>query len=138
VKVLHIDHFTLRVPPAELPLLLDFYTRVMGLRDGKRAAFNFPGHWLYAGDRAVVHLAGNQPPGEKTPDPALPTGKFNHVAFRSEGLAAMREHLRGQGIKWDEAPVPGLPLHQVFLRDPLGMKVELTYDMAEFTAAAIR
>jgi catechol 2,3-dioxygenase-like lactoylglutathione lyase family enzyme len=130
-----IDHFTLRVQPHELPALHRFYTAVLGLREGERPAFSFPGHWLYAEGQPVVHLAGNAPPGEAAPDAVLPTGKFNHVSFRSSGLVAMRAHLRALGIAWAEAPVPGAPLHQIFLRDPVGLQVELTYDRAEFEAA---
>lgn len=130
-----IDHFTLRVHPNELGPLRDFYIAVLGLREGWRPDFDFPGHWLYAADRPVVHLAGNAPAGEGRADAALPTGKFNHVSFRSTGLAGMREHLRSLGVVWREAPVPGAPLHQIFLHDPVGLKVELTFDKAEFDAA---
>ncbi|MCJ0765700.1 VOC family protein [Variovorax terrae] len=133
----HIDHFTLRVHPRELAPLRDFYATVLGLHEGWRPAFDFPGHWLYAADRPVVHLAGNAPAGEGAADAALPTGKFNHVSFRSTGLAAMREHLRALGVTWREAPVPGAPLHQIFLHDPAGLKVELTFDQAEFEAAGV-
>src|SRR6218665_505382 len=48
MHVQHIDHFTLRVQEAQLPALLDFYVRVLRLREGDRPSFSFPGHWLYA------------------------------------------------------------------------------------------
>ena len=43
----------------------------------------------------------------------------------------MRARLKRLRLTWDEAPVPGFPLHQIFLRDPTGMKVELTFDSVE-------
>lgn len=135
MKVEHIDHFTLRVSEDMLPPLLDFYTRVLQLREGDRPAFPFLGHWLYAGDRAVVHLAGNAPDGEPAPAVQLPTGKLNHVSLRARGLKSTRDHLAALAMEWQEAPVPGIPLHQVFLRDPVGLKVELTFDSAELAAA---
>jgi len=135
VELLHIDHFTLRVAPQALPALRDFYTRVLPLREGARPDFPFPGHWLYAGDSAVVHLAGNEPAGEADAVAALPTGKLNHISLRARGLKAMRDHLAAQGVAWQEAPVPGVPLHQIFLRDPAGLKVELTFDAAELAQA---
>ncbi len=128
---LGIDHYTLRVSPDALPALLDFYTRVLSLREGKRPDFAFPGHWLYAGQQAVVHLAGNAPANEPAPAPALPTGRFNHVSLRTSGLAATRSKLAALDVTWQEAPVPGLPLHQVFLRDPCGLLIELTFDATE-------
>lgn len=135
MELLHIDHFTLRVGPSELPALRDFYARVLGLREGPRPDFDFPGHWLYCGGAAVVHLAGNQPPGEPAVVPALPTGRLNHVSLRARGLARTREHLQALDIDWAEAPVPGMALHQIFLRDPAGLKIELTFDAAELAEA---
>jgi catechol 2,3-dioxygenase-like lactoylglutathione lyase family enzyme len=135
VQILGIDHFTLRVAPTELPRLRDFYVEVLGLHEGRRAAFDFPGHWLYAGSQPLVHLAGNQPEGEPAIAPGLPTGRFNHVALRGRGLAAMRARLQTQGIDWQEAPVPGLPVHQLFLRDPVGLQIELSFDAAELAEA---
>lgn len=131
----HIDHFTLRVVPAQLPVLREFYMRVLQLDEGARPAFDFPGHWLYAGGHALVHLAGNAPMGEAPAPAALPTGQFNHVSLRTSGLKATRAHLEAQGVDWKEAPVPGIPLHQVFLHDPVGLKIELTFDAAELQSA---
>jgi catechol 2,3-dioxygenase-like lactoylglutathione lyase family enzyme len=135
MHIQHIDHFTLRVHEDRLPELRDFYVRVLGLREGDRPAFPFPGHWLYADQQALVHLAGNAPLGESEPSGALPTGKLNHVSLRATGLKETREHLAAQGIDWMEAPVPGMPLHQVFLHDPVGLKIELTFHSAELTLA---
>lgn len=135
MQLTQLDHFTLRVSPQQLPELLDFYTRVLRLPEGDRPAFPFPGHWLYAGGQAVVHLAGNQPPGELEPPPTLPTGRFNHISLRASGLKSTREHLEALGIEWQEAPVPGMPLYQVFLRDPVGLKIELTFSSAELDLA---
>jgi catechol 2,3-dioxygenase-like lactoylglutathione lyase family enzyme len=135
MKITQLDHFTLRISPEQLPELLGFYTRVLQLREGARPAFPFPGHWLYAGDLAVVHLAGNQPAGEPQPLPSLPTGRFNHISLKASDLKGTREHLAALGVEWQEAPVPGMPLHQVFLRDPVGLKIELTFSSAELDLA---
>jgi catechol 2,3-dioxygenase-like lactoylglutathione lyase family enzyme len=135
LDILGIDHFTLRVAPEQLPVLRRFYVEVLGLREGARADFDFPGHWLYAGAQAAVHLAGNQPEGEAAVAPELPTGRFNHVALRARGLAAARARLLAHGIAWRESPVPGLPVHQLFLRDPAGLQIELSFDAAELAAA---
>lgn len=135
MQVTQLDHFTLRVSPGQLPELLAFYTRVLRLSEGDRPAFPFPGHWLYAAGQALVHLAGNQPAGEADALPSLPTGRFNHISFKASGLKATRDHLAALGVEWQEAPVPGMPLHQVFLRDPVGLKIELTFSSAELDLA---
>lgn len=124
VNALH--HFTLRCAPAELPPLLDFYTRVMRLTVGDRPPIPAPGAWLYAGGQPIVHLyahlAGALPPLN---DPV--TGHLDHIAFRSRGLAEMRAHLHALGVPFTEAPVPEWPLHQLFLQDPRGLKIEMTF-----------
>ena len=48
-----------------------------------------------------------------------------------------RERLRELGIEFQEATVPASPIHQIFVRDPAGILVELTYDKhAESLATA--
>jgi len=129
-----LAHFTIRVLPQELRAVREFYVEVLGLVEGRRPDFDFPGHWLYIGDDPIVHLAGNSPADESPIDADASTGKFNHVAFECKGLVAMREHLGRLGIRYSEAPVPGFPLTQVFLRDPAGIMVELTYNIDELPA----
>ena len=41
-----IDHTTLRCRPDELPAMAAFYTDLLGMVEGPRPAFPFPGHWL--------------------------------------------------------------------------------------------
>ena len=135
MELLHIDHYTLQVDPQDLPAVRDFYVRVLGLSEGPRPGFPFPGHWLYAGGSPIVHLAGIVAEGIGQASVRFPTGRFNHVSLRARGLAQTRRHLLAQGIDWQEAPVPDFPLHQIFLRDPVGLKVELTFDSAELAEA---
>ena len=131
-----IDHFTLSVAPQGLPALLDFYTRVLTLQPGPRPPFHFPGHWLYAAGQPLVHLAGLWPDASDTPAAGTAARPgLDHVSLRCSGLASTRAHLTAQGVAWQEATVPGGALHQIFLHDPTGLKVELTFDAAELTAA---
>lgn len=128
-----IDHLTIRAHQDDMEMLRDFYAEALGLKPGKRPNFQFPGFWMYMGDRAVIHLAG----GAKADTPRAPSGStmgFDHVSFRTTGLQAARERLRKMNVPFDEIPVPGFPLHQIFFRDPLGMKIELTFDLAELDA----
>ena len=122
-----LDHVTIRTRPQDVDALRDFYRDVVGLHEGRRANFTFPGHWMYLGDRPVVHLAGTLPPDG--PDPTGPgsTGQLDHVSFRAAGIPATRAHLDKIGLKYAEVPVPGLPLHQIFFHDPTGVKIELTF-----------
>lgn len=67
-------------------------------------------------------------------DPALAgsgetSGRFDHVSFRRSDLTGMRAHLASRGIRCDEGPVPGTCPHQLVLRDPAGVRVELTFEI---------
>lgn len=111
----------------------DFYVDVLGLTVGPRPPFGFPGYWLYLGDRAVVHLAakGGNP---ETAD----TGPIDHIAFEATGLADMAARLEALAIPVRHRKVPDLGLHQIFIRDPNGVKIELNYPAAEGAAFEIQ
>jgi catechol 2,3-dioxygenase-like lactoylglutathione lyase family enzyme len=127
-----LDHFTIRLQPDDLAATRSFYVDVLGLSEGKRPGFSFPGHWLYCGSQPVVHLAGTA----GSDDPASGgTGKIDHIAFHATGLQDMLQRLRTRGVTHEQRPVPGQELHQVFVHDPNGIKVELNYSAEEARAA---
>ena len=124
-----LNHFTIRCRPQELAELRAFYVDVLGLVEGARPAFRFPGHWLYSEGRPIVHLAARL-----DRRPATETGPLDHIAFSGHGLDEMRQRLKDKRIPFDEVPVPGFPLHQFFFSDPQGLKVELTFQVPESIA----
>ena len=114
-----LDHFTINT--TDLARSVAFYTDVLGLRNGDRPAFDFPGAWLYCGARPVVHLVGREGPAETG------TGTLDHVAFRANDVQTYRERLRQRSADFTERDVPGMPLHQIFLEDPDGVTIELNF-----------
>jgi catechol 2,3-dioxygenase-like lactoylglutathione lyase family enzyme len=126
MQVSGLNHFTIRCLPDQLPALLDFYARLLQLTPGARPVMPFDGYWLYAEGQPLVHLAAF---AEERP--ASNTGPLDHISFRAHGIQQTRDFLAQQGIEFQEAPVEGWPLHQIFLRDPQGLKVELTFDTRE-------
>ena len=123
VRALH--HYTLRCSPDELPELLDFYTTVIGLTVGARPDIPAPGYWLYAGHEPIVHLFAHLSRSEAVL--GWPTGPVDHISFRTVGLTRTRARLAATAVPFEEAPIPDWPLHQIFLRDPRGVKIELTF-----------
>ncbi|WP_213954684.1 VOC family protein [Variovorax sp. dw_954] len=125
MPVTALHHFTIRCTPDELPPLVDFYTRVLRLQVGARPDIPAPGAWLYAGGQPIVHLYAHL----STPDAAVRpvTGHLDHISFRSQGLKEMREHLAAAGVPFAEAPIPGWAIQQLFLHDPRGLKIEMTF-----------
>lgn len=117
-----LGHYTIRCTQQKLSSLRAFYTDVLGLQEGARPDFPFPGHWLYCGAKPIVHLYASA-----SSDTDARTGSLDHVAFDAEGVDAVRYRLLDAGVPFDERPVAGYPLHQVFVHDPAGIKLEMTF-----------
>ncbi len=121
-----LDHYNIRT--RKFDDTLRFYCDILGLENGARPAFNFPGAWLYSEGRAVVHLVDLSP----TREPQKPdSGVVHHVAFVSRGFAAMKQRLKTKAVPFDSREVPGGEVWQIFIRDPNGVMVELNYEMAK-------
>jgi catechol 2,3-dioxygenase-like lactoylglutathione lyase family enzyme len=126
-----LEHVTIRC--AQLQRTRDFYVDLMGLSEGERPAFPFRGHWLYLGGIPVVHLVeASDSAGAWGREIVIPkaengTGSFDHVAFRGDDFAAMRERLQKAGMTFRERVVPGGALSQLFVPDPEGVLVEINF-----------
>jgi catechol 2,3-dioxygenase-like lactoylglutathione lyase family enzyme len=124
VNISAIHHFTIGCAADDLPVLLAFYSGTLGLKEGYRPALRNPGHWLYAGGHAIVHLNALL-----KASPSRDGSPLDHIAFKAHGLVTTREALRVANVQFSETPLKGTRLHQVFLNDPLGLKVELNFDV---------
>jgi len=128
MRVHRLDHVNIRT--RHLEATKDFYVEAIGLRLGGRPPFTFAGYWLYDDNIAVIHLA------EEDASVATGTGPIDHVSFRVSGLAAARERLAELGIPFTERVVPRNGDVQLFLTDPNGVSIELTFDADDSTAEA--
>jgi catechol 2,3-dioxygenase-like lactoylglutathione lyase family enzyme len=123
VSVGVLDHFNIRT--RNLQETVRFYEDVLGLENGDRPNFAFPGAWMYSEGRPVVHLVDISPTSEaQKPD----SGVVHHVAFVSRGFAGMKARLAAKGMPFDARQVPGGELWQIFVRDPNGVMIELNYE----------
>lgn len=120
-----IGHVNLRAPIETIERLRRFYIDVVGLSEGCRPVFRSGsrGYWLYAGDVAVMHLSIARNGG----DSAQPAGVFNHFAFDCDDLDAMRARLDAAGVEYQADVMDKLQQTQLFLTDPAGVGVELTF-----------
>lgn len=123
-----IHHFTIRCSRNDLESVRRFYGDVLGLREGPRPDFDFPGHWLYVGDAALLHLAAILPDRPTCRADEGAAG-FDHVSLAGRRLEVTRQRLTELSVAFEELAVPGWPLWQIFLRDPVGSKIELTFDL---------
>lgn len=145
MNIQKLAHYSIRT--TDLPASLKFYTEVIGLRNGWRPPFKFPGHWLYLdekdgleGDQGAVHLIGVDPVdpqglidamGDRDVDSLHGSGAVDHVAFFAVNLAEVRKTLARLGVQYRELTVPTLNVHQMFLEDPSGLVVELNFPLVE-------
>jgi catechol 2,3-dioxygenase-like lactoylglutathione lyase family enzyme len=120
-----LDHFT--ITTADLARSRAFYMDVLGLTEGDRPPLGFPGHWLYAGGRAILHLVGDDEAVTRGGRKADQQG-FDHIALAARGMNALAERLQARGVAFETRDVPGRPRKQIFFLDPDGVKVELQFD----------
>ncbi len=114
-----MDHFT--VLTDDLAATRSFYGELLGLKEGYRPPLGFPGVWLYAGKRAVLHvIAGRALPAD-------PAGVLDHMAFGAKGLEATLGKLKARGLAYQLRRQAESKTWQLFFHDPSGAKVELDF-----------
>src|SRR5689334_9997494 len=138
MPVSHIEHFLIAAD--DIDATRDWYARMLGMRPGPHPDFGFPVHWMYLGERDVVHIGPSAKQadeiqkkylGRTSQDSGSGTGAIDHIAFRATGLRQMLEHLRAEKVPFTQRRANGQALFQVFFYDPNGIKIELNYDASE-------
>ena len=133
----HLEHCLIQT--ADLEATTDWYVRVLGMRVGPHPDFGFPVHWLYIGERDVLHLTeggANVSENRKRylgqqSNAVSGSGVIDHLAFRATGLDETISRLRELGIDFAERRVDDQGLYQLFLFDPNGVKIELNFAAEE-------
>jgi catechol 2,3-dioxygenase-like lactoylglutathione lyase family enzyme len=127
-----LDHVNIRTTLCEQTK--DFFVDVVGLRVGDRPPFNFGGYWLYAGDQAVIHLTDARDAGAHGEAEGRRGAAIDHISFRMTGFRAIKEKLERQSIPYQKRVVPRNGDVQLFVDDPNGVTVELTFAGADVPA----
>ena len=118
-----LNHFTIIAEDQERTLA--FYTQLLGLEQGPRPDLGFPGAWLYAGGRAVVHVyAEREVPQQRA-------GVIDHIAFTARGLKQVKARFDASGTPYELRKQRGAGTWQLFCHDPNGARVELDFDAGE-------
>lgn len=123
-----MNHFT--IPTDDVAGTVEFYSKLLGLRDGPRPDLGFPGAWLYASDTAILHVVGGKSRADLRP------GVIDHMAFSATGLPDALATLAAHGIKHICRQQVGTGFWQVFFFDPNGARVELDFAASEAPAHA--
>jgi catechol 2,3-dioxygenase-like lactoylglutathione lyase family enzyme len=123
--IVGMNHFT--VIAQDPQQTLDFYTGLLGLKEGPRPDLGFPGAWLYAegGTHAILHIYFDRPV------PTQRAGVIDHMAFSGRDLKAVKARFDERGLKYDLRRQAGAGTWQLFTYDPNGAKVELDFEPSE-------
>ncbi len=130
-----LDHCSIRT--VKLRETRDFYVNILGMVDGDRPDFPFPGAWLYVDGVAVVHLIGVNPEGSPSvslypggkidADVLTGSGALDHIAFRAKDPDLVMSRLKENRYEYRERDISSMNLFQVFIEDPNGITIELNY-----------
>ena len=123
MSVTGMNHFNILTDDVERTVA--FYRDVVGLENGPRPDLGFPGAWMYASGRPILHISG----GRKKDD--LRPGVIDRMAFSASGLGDVIARLDRMGIHYAHRRQAGAGTWQVFFFDPNGARVELDFDPSE-------
>lgn len=128
--ILGLSHLAVRT--RDLALTTAFYARALGLREVERPkAMDFPGAWIaMPAERgsAILHVYAGAAAGLRDDAPAgNDLGMIDHLALDARGFLAFRERFRRFGLSWREQHREGRSAWQMFVHDPNGIKIELSF-----------
>lgn len=109
-----------------------FYEEILGLENGPRPDFDFPGFWFYLDGGAVVHVGnsdfegGYVKQGEERKITGG-TGPLDHIAFRGTDIDEFESRFDKLGIDFQRREIPDFKLSQLFVKDPEGVTIEMNF-----------
>lgn len=128
MSVQGLNHFNIGASQPLLQVVRDFYVDVIGLDEGFRPDFGVPGHWLYAGGTAVLHMLDTTGFDR---DEAVPGTMvyLDHIAFTCKDIDVTEARLKDKGQKVERRDLSQYGIQQLFLKDPAGLGVELNFSV---------
>ena len=124
----HLFHTAIRT--ADLDTTVRFYTEVLGMLVAERPPIGFPGAWLkpaQAGADATIHIYAGDAAREADGSVQTGSGAVDHVSVVCQGYDEFRARFETFGLPYRENVVPATPLWQLFIYDPNGVQLELTF-----------
>jgi catechol 2,3-dioxygenase-like lactoylglutathione lyase family enzyme len=123
--------FHVAIKTNDLEATIRFYTDILGLRQVPRPNFGFPGAWLACTTpvgEAIFHIYAGGPALGLEGRAAVGTAAIDHISLTATGYHQFRRKFQQAGIAWREFIVPGTTLWQLFVYDPNGVQLELTFE----------
>ncbi len=125
--VSHLLHVAIKTN--HLDETIRFYCDALGFEQVERPKFKHEGAWLACGGLGPsIHLYKAGPHvGDGGPAPEG-TSAIDHVSMQASGFHDYIARFKTLGLEWREFEVPNFPLWQLFVFDPNGVQIELTFD----------
>ena len=108
-----------------------FYCDVIGLTEAFRPDFGYPGAWLAIPTpigTAIMHIYAGRAALDAKGEIPVGMGAIDHVSLVASGYHAFIARFRNAGVEWREFLVPNTTLWQLFVHDPSGVQLELTFE----------
>ena len=128
-----LNHILLRA--GNIQVMSQFLIQTLGLTNGFRPPFDFPGIWLYSEDQPLIHIVEMAAKNDglsdylgeqKTISGAM--GVIDHVALTGTHYFELLSRLKQQQIQYYERTVPLSNEHQVFVEGPDNLRLELLFN----------
>jgi catechol 2,3-dioxygenase-like lactoylglutathione lyase family enzyme len=125
--------FHIAIKTSDLEVTRVFWRDIIGLREIARPDFGFPGAWLACpqpGGQAIIHVYAGGPALGLSGKAPRGSAAIDHVSLSCSGYRDYVARFKRNGLPFREFIVPGTTLWQLFVYDPSGIQLELTFEGA--------
>lgn len=123
--------FHIAIKTSDLDATRIFWCDIIGLREMARPDFGYPGAWLACpqpGGLGIIHVYAGGPALGPTGTAPSGTAAIDHISLSCSGFHEYIARFKAAGLDWREFLVPGTTLWQLFVYDPSGVQLELTFE----------
>jgi catechol 2,3-dioxygenase-like lactoylglutathione lyase family enzyme len=123
--------FHVAIKTSDLEATRVFWRDIIGLREIARPDFGFPGAWLACpqpGGQAIIHIYAGGPAFGPSRTAPRGSGAIDHISLSCSGYRDFVARFKHAGLPFREFVVPGTTLWQLFVYDPSGVQLELTFE----------
>lgn len=130
-SITNLFHIALKTPNLEATSF--FYRDILGMELAQRPALDFDGIWLKTATphgEIIIHIYAGDAALEPDGTMAVGAGVIDHVALTAQGYEAFRQRFETWGLDWRENVLAEIGLWQLFVYDPSGVMLELSFAAA--------
>lgn len=129
--ITRLNHIAMRT--GNTVVMRNFYKHVLGMDVDRRRPDHFSGFHLRSqvpSGEAIVHVMTGK--DAEINDGSIPveSGAIHHLAFYCQGYEETRAALKRYGLPWREYRIPEAGMWQIFVFDPHGVLIELSFEAA--------